>query len=66
MTTPDGVEATLRVNEDKKYLFLLNHAPETKTVIAEDNYYDLISGKEIGKGEEIVLHKADVMILEIR
>ncbi len=66
MTTPEGVEATLRENEDKKYLFLLNHSAETKTVIAEDNYFDLITEQEIKKGEEILLNKTDVMILEIK
>ncbi len=66
MTTPDGVEATLRENKDKKYLFLLNHAADTKTVIAEADYFDLLSGKAIRKGEEMVLNKTDVMILEIR
>lgn len=66
MTTPDGVEATLRENEEHKYLFLLNHAQETKTVIAEGDYYDLISEKIINKGDEIVLNKTDVMILEMK
>lgn len=66
MTTPDGVEATLRENEENKYLFLLNHSQETQTVIAEDNYFDLISERAIHKGDEIVLNKTDVMILEIR
>jgi len=64
MNTPDGVEATARYNEDKKFVFLLNHAGETREVTADDNYVDLINGHKITVGEKIILEKTDVKILE--
>ena len=64
MDTPEGVEATARYNEDKKYVFLLNHAGETRTVVADDDYIDVITGAKIQAGEELSLDKVEVRVLE--
>ena len=64
--TPTGVEASLRVMEDRKYLFLLNHSKEMQVVTAENDYYDILNDCDIAKGEEIRLDKTDVRILEVR
>lgn len=64
MQTPEGVEATLRVNAENKYLFLLNHAKEDRTLILDRDGCDIITGKEYHKGDEIVMAKTDVIILE--
>ena len=45
---------------------LLNHSADTQVVVAEDDYYELLSDKEVHKGEEITLDKTDVKILELR
>ncbi len=64
MQTPEGVEATLRVNAENKYLFLLNHAKEDRTLVLDRDGCDIITGKEYHKGDEIVMAKTDVIILE--
>lgn len=64
MQTPEGVEATLRVNAENKYLFLLNHAKEDRTLVLDRDGCDIITGKEYRKGDVIVMAKTDVIILE--
>ena len=64
MQTPEGVEATMRVNAENKYLFLLNHAKEDRTLVLDRDGCDIITGKEYHKGDEIVMAKTDVIILE--
>ena len=64
--TPEGVEATLRTDEKTSYLFLLNHSNTEKTVIADRHYYEILSGREIQPGTEILLPGVDVKILESR
>lgn len=64
LRTPEGIEATLRENEEHAYLFLLNHSGEAKTVIADCDYVDLLQDVEINMGEEIELKKIEVRILE--
>lgn len=65
LKTPEGVEATLRTNADKKYLFLLNHTKSKQTLLAEQSYYDILKECRFEKGEEILLTEYDVKILEI-
>lgn len=64
MATPDGVEATARYTADKKYVFLLNHAEDTKEVVADADYYDILNDAEIKAGERIEMPKTAVVILE--
>ena len=66
LETPEGVEATLRVWEDKKYLFLLNHGKEPKTVKLDGAYYDVLNDCLLRKGEELLLPGVDVRIMESR
>ena len=66
METPDDVEATIRVNGDKQYLFLLNHTKAVQTLLAADKYYDILNENMIEQNSEIVLPEYDVKILEIR
>lgn len=62
--TPDGVEATLRAGEEKRYLFLLNHTKTAQTVISNGAYYDILHDTQVQPGEEILLPGVDVRILE--
>ena len=64
MATPDGVEATARYTEDKKYVFLLNHAEDTKEVVVDADYYDILNDAEIKAGDRIEMPKTAVVILE--
>lgn len=66
LETPEGLEATVRFGDNNKYLFLLNHADETKTIIADADYYDILKDIVIKAGEEIAVDKKDVRILESR
>ncbi len=64
MATPDGVEATARYTADKKFVFLLNFAEETKEVVADADYYDILNDAEIKAGDKIEMPKTAVVILE--
>lgn len=66
MDTPEGVEATLRQKEGggKKYLFLLNHAKQERTVTLPWGGVDLLSGRVFAAGEQIPMQATDVLILE--
>ncbi|MCC3373335.1 beta-galactosidase [Cohnella sp. REN36] len=57
----EGVEATVRVKEGKRYLFLLNHLPEAATVEGVAEGVDLLTGETVsgalavpGRGVAIV------------
>lgn len=62
--TPQGVEATARFRENVKYLFLLNHTKEEKTVISDGKYRDILSGGEFGPGDPVTLPGTGVRIME--
>ena len=64
MTTPSGVEATLRTNGESSFLFLLNHADGHRDVIMEHDCRDLIDGARFVRGERVELKAKDVRILE--
>lgn len=64
MQTPQGVEAAVRCNERKKYLFLLNHAGEDRAVTVPWAGQDLITGRVFSRAEQINMKKTDVLILE--
>lgn len=61
--TPAGVEAAVRENAGGRYLFLLNHTAEEKTVVLEESYQDLLNGRTYAKQEEIVLEARGVYLL---
>lgn len=61
--TPAGVEAAVRENAGGRYLFLLNHTAEEKTVVLEESYKDLLNGRTYAKQEEIVLEARGVYLL---
>jgi len=64
LQTPDGVEATARYTEDKKYLFLLNFADEVKEVKIDEDYYDVLDDTMIKAGSTITMEKVAVKVLE--
>ncbi len=66
METPDGVEATMRINGEKQYLFLLNHSKETHAVTVHGTYYDVLSDVMVGPEDTLTLNWTDVKILESR
>ena len=61
----DGLEAAVRVNENGRFLFLLNHGEKRTEVTAEQKCTDLISGEACEAGESISLEKNDVKILKM-
>ena len=63
LTTPEGVEASVRRNEKGEVLFLLNHSKDEQEVTLEDNYLDLLDKDRICKGETIKLEKNGVRLL---
>lgn len=66
MQTPEGVEATVRENANRKFLFLLNHTNEEKDILIGDNCVEAITGLEIKVGESLRLGGKDVAILKIK
>lgn len=64
LQTPQGVEATLRVGPEKKYLFLLNHSQKTQTVTLDRDGTDIITGKAYRTGDTVTMEKTAVLILE--
>lgn len=60
----DGVEATRRVGAEGEYLFLLNHHKEPKTITADRDYVDVLTGQRIARGETLEIGAIDVRILE--
>lgn len=66
MVAPEGVEAAVRENEKGRTLFLLNHAADSKQVVLDRNYVDLVSKKEYRAGEKLELNGKDVVILSTR
>lgn len=64
MTTPAGVEATVRRGEEKQYLFLLNHAGERRELTMDRDGTELLTGRQLRRGDRVALEKTDVMIVE--
>lgn len=64
LTTPQGVEATLRTNDEYDYLFLLNHTNRQQKLLADRDYLDLLHDRLIRRGEELCFDGTDVLILE--
>lgn len=63
MRTPEGIEATCRVNEKGSFVFLLNHTEEEKWVFCPWNGEELLRSCTLFAGEEIILPPREVMII---
>lgn len=61
--TPFGVEAAVRENVRGRFLFLLNHTQEKKTVVLEGRYEDLLAGSIYQDHEELEIEKKGVCLL---
>lgn len=66
MQTPDGVEATVRENENERMVFLLNHTNEEKDILIGDNCVEMITGQGIKMGNSLRMNGKDVKILKIK
>jgi beta-galactosidase len=62
--TPEGVEATLRVGAENKYLFLLNHAGEERSLTVPEDGIDILTQTAYKAGSELKMKKTEVVILE--
>jgi beta-galactosidase len=62
-TTP-SVEATLRENENGRFMFLLNHGDETETVALTMGGTDLLTGQTYAAGEGLVLGPKGVAVVQ--
>lgn len=61
---PEGIEATVRYNENGAFLFLLNNSEEEKKIVLTKAGTDLITGSSYGENEVITLQKYDVAIIQ--
>lgn len=66
LNVPKGVEATKRETKEKEYIFLLNHSEEEKSIVFEENGVELLSQREVTKGETIYLEAKGVAIIKSR
>ena len=60
------LEATIRSNENGRYLFLLNHGEEMLSVILEYSGKELLSGNTYQAGEKVKLPAKGVFILRLQ
>lgn len=60
------LEATIRSNENGRYLFLLNHGEEMLSVILEYSGKELLSGNTYQAGEKVKLPAKGVFILSLQ
>lgn len=61
---PEGIEATVRYNENGAFLFLLNNSEEEKKIVLTKAGTDLITGSSYGENEVITLQKYGVAIIQ--
>lgn len=61
---PEGIEATVRYNENGEFLFLLNNSVEEKEIVLTKAGTDLITGNSYGEKETVTLQKYDVAIIQ--
>lgn len=65
VTAPqEGLEASVRVNENGRFLFLLNHGEKEISTVSERGGTELISGRKYAPGEKVILGKKDVKIIQ--
>lgn len=62
--TPEGIEATVRYNDNGEFLFLLNHTQEEKEIVMEEAGTDLLTDKAYAKGDTLTLEKYGVAIVK--
>lgn len=62
--TPEGIEATVRYNDNGEFLFLLNHTQEEKEIVMEEAGTDLLTDKVYAKGDTLTLEKYGVAIVK--
>lgn len=62
---PEGIEASARVNEKGKTVFILNHTTENKKIILEKDCMELLSGKEYQLGDFVELEGKGVLLLHM-
>lgn len=60
----EGVEVTVRENENGRFLFLLNHNDTFTRIRMEEDCEDLLTGESISKGTRIKMGPKDVKILK--
>lgn len=63
VNAPEGVEATLRENENGKFLFLMNHNEAAVEMKLDRAGEDVITGSCYQVGDVLILEKAGVVIL---
>jgi beta-galactosidase len=61
LTTPDGVEAVVRWKDDRRLLFLLNHADHACDVVLPQQMTELLTGQMVER--QVTLAPKAVMIL---
>lgn len=61
---PSGIEGTVRVNEQSRYIFLLNHTKEEKNINIEKPCINIISGEKYQNGDVMKLNSVGVAILK--
>ena len=59
---PEGVEITLRKNAEKRVVFIINHAPERRTVTLPGPFLELLSGQTVGP--ELTIARHGVLVLK--
>lgn len=63
ITGPSGVEATVRVNDQGRFLFLLNHGTGEARVVLPYAGEELIIGEKLQPGQEVLIAGRDVKII---
>lgn len=63
MVTPKGVEAAIRIKNDKEVLFLMNHNKESERFTLNDDYRDLLNEKDYQTGTSIEIEGRGVFVL---
>ena len=64
MEAPDGIEATVRENENGSFLFILNHNNEASDIVIPCNGTDIIKNMTFQKGQKVTLASKDVLIIK--
>ena len=64
--TEAGIECTLRVKDDKEFLFVLNHNDDVREIKLPVSGLDLLTGREVIKNVSIPLEGYGVMIVQFQ
>jgi beta-galactosidase len=63
---PRGVEVTERRTATDRFLFVLNHGQDKAALTVDRSGVDLLTGRTVDAGEELVLAPADVAVIRSR